>query len=287
MPYTAEEDALLRKLFPIASRAEILTALPGHDWHHLQKAAERRGLKRERRKHNIKWDGRPVQVLRALYPLGGAKAVVDELGPAFTLAAVRLAAVRLKVCYVGPILPPPSGSPPYSPQEERAMRRLWPTAPKSKVLAALPGRTWDQIRNWCYRQLLTRTAPRANAAQPKPPKVVKPKVVKQVKPKPLKAVVAKPLKEPVLPVHDHRRKAKNTLKPLHIVGAATKTDPRTPVLNASKAARLRGEKAVKAESVSEQVKKLPYTHPARMAYMLNAKHGGPAATAAFYAALNA
>jgi len=84
-------------------------------------------------------------------------------------------------------------------------------------------------------------------------------------------------------------KEKPQAKPLPMPGV--QDNARTPILNAAKAARLateRQEKQVRAlsqiVSVAE-LKAVDYSHPARMAYMLNAKHGGAAASLAFREAM--
>lgn len=44
--FTGEEDAILRRLYPRASRAELLAALPGWDWKGIGQRAGRLGLRR-------------------------------------------------------------------------------------------------------------------------------------------------------------------------------------------------------------------------------------------------
>jgi len=85
--YTPAEDAALRALYPSAPRAEVLAALPTRDWKALQRAADRRGISRPRRPHNAKWEGKPIEMLRARYATEGALLLAAELG--FPAAHVR------------------------------------------------------------------------------------------------------------------------------------------------------------------------------------------------------
>lgn len=45
--FTGEENAILRRLFPRAARADLLAALPGRSWNSISKRAYRIGLRRE------------------------------------------------------------------------------------------------------------------------------------------------------------------------------------------------------------------------------------------------
>lgn len=44
--YTKEEERILRKLYPVATKAEILKALPGRNWVGIQRVASSRGIRR-------------------------------------------------------------------------------------------------------------------------------------------------------------------------------------------------------------------------------------------------
>jgi len=312
-PYTEAEVAALRQLFPTAPAAEVLAALPRRNWATIARKASSLHL---RRKHRMptEWSAADVQLLREHYPSGGAVAVLPLLSRKANRLAIQKKAAKMGIA-VGRLR--------YTDQERELIRTLYPCAPVAELLAALPGRSMKALGTEAQSMGLARRAIVWQAAdveylrtnypalgpaavgkhlgystrqciskafglgvvyrKPAPVKVAK--VIKPPKPVTVKPAATKATKAPATAVHDPRPKAKNTLRPMHIIGAATKSDPRTPVLNAAKAARLRGERAAKAESVSDQLKKLAYDHPARMAYMLNAKHGGPAAQAAFYAAL--
>lgn len=103
--YSPDEDATLRRLFPTAPRLELLAALPGHTWRELQRAAERRGLKRPRRQHNTKWEGYPIALLRRDYARVGAGPIAAELG--FTPSCVRAQAEALGLRYKPVRVPKP------------------------------------------------------------------------------------------------------------------------------------------------------------------------------------
>ncbi len=131
--------------------------------------------------------------------------------------------------------------------------------------------------------------PEKQAKAPKPEKVLKaakaPKPAKAVKAKVAKPVsIAKPAKV-AAPKPAKVLKAEPDKRPLPVPGV--QSNFRTPILNAAKAARIASEKQQKQAKALQQivpaaeVQKLAYTHPARMAYMLNAKHGGMAASVAF------
>jgi hypothetical protein len=91
--------------------------------------------------------------------------------------------------------------------------------------------------------------------------------------------------------HDPTRTAKNTLKPLGVPGAATKTNANTPNLNKQKASRASAKQAEADKKAMEQIvpaaeiKALDWSHPARQAYNREARNGGAAASLAFRQAM--
>jgi len=323
--YAEAEVSALRRLFPAAPAKEILAALPGRNWQTLVRKAASLGFRRKRRMAT-EWSEADCQVLRTHYPSGGAAAVLPLLSRASNFSAINKKAGKLGVVMGGRVryteqereliraLYPTASVPALlaalpgrtlkalgkEAQDMGLARRaiVWQPASIDYLranYAAIGPAGVAQALGLLPRQVKAKACLlKITCRKPAAPKLATVKKVKPAAPPtPVKAPKGKLTPPPALPKaltalpeHDPRPKSKNTLKPLHIVGAATKADPRTPVLNASKAIRQRGEKAAKAESITEQVKKLPYGHPARMAYMLNAKHGGPAATAAFHAAIN-
>lgn len=200
----------------------------------------------------------------------------------------------------------------YTAAECATLTLHYASAPRATLLAACPGRTWPSIKkagqrlgisrarakNWTPEQLDTLRAlyslSGAKAVQaatgralssiydkaselrlahmPKPP-------AKKREPAPAKPAAAP---RPVA-THNPGRKAANTLAPLRVVGAATKTSPSTPNLNTSKAARQRAEKANKGVSISALVRAEPPNSEGRRIYLMEGRVSGAAASAAFMA----
>lgn len=96
-PYTADENAYLRAHYATAPRADILAAVPDHAWHSIQKKAAKLGATGRPPVVPLKdctsWHPANVALLLALYPTGGAPAVVAATG--LTANAVRGHASRL------------------------------------------------------------------------------------------------------------------------------------------------------------------------------------------------
>ncbi|GAC1372607.1 MAG: hypothetical protein NVS3B25_07190 [Hymenobacter sp.] len=200
----------------------------------------------------------------------------------------------------------------YTPAEDKALRRLYPRASHARVLAAVqPGRKWVNLANRAHKLGVKRTIhpiiarawtadetatllahsrtirpgklvallpgrtssaigrqaaklgvayvpgppqPRSRAfigpRELKPKKAPKPQVAKAPKP-----VVVKPPK-PAAPVRP----------------APVKRSPGTPNLNVQKAV-MEKKKKVEVSITAEEVRKLPYHHEGRKAYMLHGRAG--------------
>jgi DNA invertase Pin-like site-specific DNA recombinase len=78
--WRAEEDSLLRMLWPSSSRQAIMAALPGRTWAAISQRAERLGIKREwvrlEAPKGRRWTEEEEEKLRELYP---AEASVDNI----------------------------------------------------------------------------------------------------------------------------------------------------------------------------------------------------------------
>jgi hypothetical protein len=193
---------------------------------------------------------------------------------------------------------------PYTEAEKAALVRLWPRAVASQLAEALPGRTWNSMQHqakvlkvrrtyrgdgtnkltWSkeHQDLLRKYYPThgrqyvADLVGRKPGAVASQAWQMGVPFNPAKARVAaanppKPAPKPVVVAP----------KPVVVLEIAVKTNPNTPLLNKSKAARRRAEKGGKGESISDQVRRLPADSVARRVFLLAGRNGGPAATAAF------
>lgn len=120
-PYTAAENDYLRAHYATATRQQIEAAVPGRTWVAISNQAVR--LKATGRplvvpvKERTSWHPANVALLLALYPTGGADAVVAATG--LTANAVRNKASRLRLAYVAQY---PARAPrPYCPRAPKAV----------------------------------------------------------------------------------------------------------------------------------------------------------------------
>jgi hypothetical protein len=77
--YSAAEEAALRSLYPTATKAELLAAIPNRKWDDLRKSASRRKLQRPRVEPSFIWEGYPLEQLHARYVQEGAMQLAVDL----------------------------------------------------------------------------------------------------------------------------------------------------------------------------------------------------------------
>ena len=142
--YTPAESAYLRAHYATATRADILAAVPDHTWHSIQKKAAKLGATGRPPvvplKDRTSWHPANVALLLALYPTGGAAAVVAATG--LTAIAVRAHACRLRLRYVAQR--PVRAHRPYRPRNTpkvavvKAARPMPPLPPVKPPRASTP-----------------------------------------------------------------------------------------------------------------------------------------------------
>ena len=91
--WSANEDAQLRLLYPLAEADRLLDVLPGRSWGAIEGRAKRLGLRRILRPAS-EWSAAEDAQLRLLYPLAAAGAVLEAL-PDRSWKAVEHRAKRL------------------------------------------------------------------------------------------------------------------------------------------------------------------------------------------------
>lgn len=145
--YTPAENDYLRAHYATATRPQILAAVPGRTWTNIVNQASKLGASgrppvvplRDR----TSWHPANVALLLALYPTGGAPAVVAATG--LTANAVRSHAVRLGLRYVAQR--PERAARPYRPRNTpkvavvkmaRAPRPMPPLPPVKPPRASTP-----------------------------------------------------------------------------------------------------------------------------------------------------
>lgn len=132
----------------------------------------------------------------------------------------------------------------FTEQEQADLRRLYPTALWSDILAAAPGRTQRQIRYWARQQGMERATKAAATWATGAGRIQGPKLV---------ATTPGPVGRP--------RKSKETFTVA------------TPVLNARVAARTKRGDTTPIGRMLEQLRQLPGGHPRRLAYAQAARTG--------------
>lgn len=143
----------------------------------------------------------------------------------------------------------------------------------SAAVSALTGLTRVAVRAEASRRKLAYVS---LGKRPKPAKVAKPKAVKTAKPVKPRQLMAPKVKPPV---RVPKVKVNPSIVPLRRPDGqpllAVKRSAGTPNLNLAKEARRRKEEApVRAALITaDEVKKLPYNHPGRMAYCLDGVRG--------------
>lgn len=199
------------------------------------------------------WPPAETERLRAHYPAAAAANNLRSLLPLFPGRGVQ--ALKTKAHALGLATP----YVPWSAAHHALAAAHYPTKGGAYV-AGLTGRTVEAVRLYCHKNGIRFIQPERPAPRP--------------------AVR-----------HDPRPRAANTLKPLEIKDATTKTSAATPNLSAGKAERKRADKqaaetrAALAIVTAAEVRGLDWTHPARQAYNMAAHLGGPAASKAFHQAM--
>lgn len=111
-PYSEVERKALRRLYPNASREQVLAALPGRSWDGIQHQARDLKLRRKhpgQRGKNGQWSDEHIAILTAHYATQGAAYVGNLVGRA--PGTVTAQACKLKLNRVRPLPAPKQHSP--------------------------------------------------------------------------------------------------------------------------------------------------------------------------------
>lgn len=225
------------------------------------------------------WTATENELLRKLYPTAATTESIVPHFPGRNVQGIRMQANRLEIKR----LTAPGA---WSAKDMAILRAYYPTAGAAYV-AQRVGRTPDRVRGHASEHGIVFTGVR-NPKRPKP----EVHTVKRAPGRPYnQAVSAAPAAQvPAKAVQAKVARAKAAPKLLSV--QPSKHSPATPNLAAQKNAVAAAKKAEAAQKALEavvpaaEIQRLPYTHPARMAYMLNAKDGGAAANRAYHEAMN-
>lgn len=240
--WTVAELAIIQAHYAAMPRPQLLELLPGRTWRAVQLQASKLRIDR-----NGTWQPAEDAVLRAHYATASREDLLAQL-PGRTWGALCERGASLGISRMNAWR-----------KEELALLRTHYAACGPAGLSAMLARTRQAIQRQAIKMGLKRVwtprQPRSRAfIGPRPPKPPKPERV------------AKPKAE-------SKPKAIKPPKPARLL--AVKRSAGTPILNAAKEARRQSEEKPRraAAITADEVRKLPYHHGGRMAYMLNGVAG--------------
>jgi hypothetical protein len=141
--FTSEEDELIRTLYPVATRDEILAKLPGRTWYAITSRAMRLGVRRRK-----VWSTKEDEILRQHYPTLPDEKLLEML-PGRSLLSIRSRANELGL----------RKATRWSAEEDERLKRVYPAGTRAEILAALPGRSWQAIISRASRLRIRRLQP--------------------------------------------------------------------------------------------------------------------------------
>jgi len=317
--YSQEERALLGRLYPQASQAEILQAFSGRTWESICSAAHRFGVKRTLpANYSRQWSAEHLELLRTHYPTQGAEYVGQLVGRKMRTVLSKAGEMGIRRDYTQQGVRQKARAPhpaDWLLNERLLLAKLYPTAEKAEILAALPKRTWVSIQCQAVKQGLSRPsyiAPAWTEAENEIIRVNYPTLYsrgtaqllpgrsrgatrKQAHLLGIKAINRRPetirAKSPKAAPKPKKEAAARKPKPVvqKPAPAPVKRSPATPNLNAQ-AAKQQAKKAEAARPkefvTAAEVQALSANHPARWAWTRAARNGPAAATIAFHQAMN-
>ena len=137
MIWTPEDLQRLRDLYKIATKDEILSALPGRTWAAIYKQARKVGLAERQRANGDYWTAEETALLKEAFKQGSKASLMEAL-PGRTWWSITQKARSMGMTK-------PFASKWWRPEELAALSKHYETAEKDALMALVPKRSWMSI----------------------------------------------------------------------------------------------------------------------------------------------